>query len=194
MTVLVVLDTNAYLRLAKRIQPFLGKDFGQKRYKLTVLKLVEDEVRRQPRLKSRYPWFTEVPYKNERLAKQVNLSKTERVRVDLTTNSLMQYVAQHVGDFTSGGRSPPSREDCYCLAFGQVRPAIVVTDDIGMHELAKVFEFPIWHGCELLKKMLTAKMIDKDKVREIYAALETNGDMTKTWEEAKVTAFKKVFR
>lgn len=194
MTVLVVLDTNAYLRLAKRIQPFLGKEFGQKRYKLTILKLVEDEVHRQPRLKSHYPWFSEEQYKDERLAKRVNLSKVEKTKVDVTTKSLLQYVARNASDFTRGGRSPPSREDCYCLAFGQVRPAIVVTDDIGMHDLAKVFDLPVWHGYEVLKKMLTAKMVDNDKVREIYAALEANGDMTKTWEEARKTAFKKVFR
>lgn len=194
MTVLVVLDTNAYLRLAKRIQPFLGKEFAQKRYKLTILKLVEDEVHRQPRLKLRYPWFGNDQYKNERLAKRVRLSAQEKAKVDVTTQSLLQYVARHASDFTRGGRSPPSREDCYCLAFGQVRPAIVVTDDIGMHDLAKVFQLPVWHGYELLKKMLTAKMVDNDKVREIYTALETNGDMTKTWEDARTTAFKKVFR
>jgi hypothetical protein len=69
-----------------------------------------------------------------------------------------------------------------------------VTDDIGMHDLAKVFDLPVWHGFELLKKMHTAKMIDNEKVREIYAALEVNGDITKTWEVAKLTVFKKVFR
>ena len=43
---LVLLDTNTYLRLAKRIRPLLGVTFGQKKYVLTVLKDVESEVRR----------------------------------------------------------------------------------------------------------------------------------------------------
>lgn len=43
---LVLLDTNTYLRLAKRIRPLLGVTFGQKKYVLTVLKDVENEVRR----------------------------------------------------------------------------------------------------------------------------------------------------
>ena len=47
---LVLLDTNTYLRLAKRIRPLLGVKFGQKDYVLTVLKDVEDEVRRSPKL------------------------------------------------------------------------------------------------------------------------------------------------
>lgn len=194
MIVPVVLDTNAYLRLAKRIQPFLGKEFAQKSYRLSVLKLVEDEVHRQPRLKLRYPWFDDDQYKDERFATRVKFSGFEKNKVEVTTKSLLQYVARNAGEFTRGGRSPPSYEDCYCLAFGQVRSAIVVTDDIGMHDLANVFDLPVWHGFELLKKMHTAKMIDNEKVREIYAALEVNGDMTKTWEDAKVTLFKKVFR
>ena len=44
------------------------------------------------------------------------------------------------------------------------------------------------------KKMHSTKMIDSEKVRDIYAALEVNGDMTKTWADAKLTVFKKVFR
>ena len=54
---LVLLDTNAYLRLAKRVRPVVGIKFGQKDYVLTIHKTVEDEVRRNPRLKSRYPRF-----------------------------------------------------------------------------------------------------------------------------------------
>lgn len=46
---LVLLDTNAYLRLAKRVRPLLGKKFGQKDYVLTILRDVEDEVQRSPR-------------------------------------------------------------------------------------------------------------------------------------------------
>lgn len=49
------------------------------------------------------------------------------------------------------------------LAFGQVRPAIVATDDLGMHLLADEFKIPIFHCHEVLKKMLTVKMVDKQK-------------------------------
>jgi len=79
------------------------------------------------------------------------------------------------------------------LAFGQIRPAIVVTDDLGMHRLANDFEIAIWHGWELLSKMRTAKIVQSELIREIYAALETNRDLTKTWIDAKHTALAKVF-
>ena len=44
----VLLDTNTYLRLAKRILPAVGREFGQVPYVLVILKAVEDEV--HPRL------------------------------------------------------------------------------------------------------------------------------------------------
>jgi hypothetical protein len=190
---LALLDTNAYLRLAKRIHPLLGIAFGQKQYVLTILKQVEDEVRKNPRLKANYPWFSNADLTAERISKQVRLSAAERQQIEAATSVLRAHVLANAHDYTTLGRSPPSPTDCFLLAFGLVRPAIVVTDDLGMHKLAEVFGIAIWHGHELLKKMLGAKAIDNDLVREIYAALENNGDLPRTWREAKHTAFKKLF-
>ena len=190
---LVLLDTNAYLRLAKRIRPLLGVKFGQKQYVLTVLKQVEDEVFKSPRLQFLYPWFSDTGLNDERMAKQVRLNKKERTHVEVATSVLRAHVLADPLGYTSQGRSPPSPTDCFILAFGQVRPAIVVTDDLGMHKLAKDFEIDIWHGHELLKKMLSAKAITNELVREIFTALESNDDLPRTWKEVKHTAFKKLF-
>ncbi|MEJ0004755.1 MAG: hypothetical protein WDN30_16635 [Pararobbsia sp.] len=75
---LLLLDTNAYLRFAKRIKPLLGVAFGAKKYTLTVLSIVEEEFHRSVRLQERFPWFDDDPLAGERLAKQVRLSATER--------------------------------------------------------------------------------------------------------------------
>lgn len=190
---LVLLDTNAYLRLAKRIRPLLGVEFGQKQYIVTVLKQVEDEVFKSPRLLFLYPWFTDTDLNNERMAKGVRLSKVESSQIQAATSVLHAYVLADPLGYTSQGRSPPSRIDCFILAFGQIRPAIVVTDDLGMHKLAKDFDIDIWHGHDLLKKMLSAKAINNELVREIFTALENNDDLPRTWQEAKHTIFKKQF-
>lgn len=190
---LVLLDTNAYLRLGKRIKPLLGVEFGQKCYVLTILKDVEDEVRRNPRLQFHYPWFDDEDFANERLAKQVRLNKNEKEQIKAATSVLRAYVLENANLYTSHGRSPPSYTDCFCLAFGQIRPAIVATDDLGMHHLANDFDIAIWHGHELLKKMLSAKLIGKALVQEIYDALELNNDLPNAWREVKHTEFKKIF-
>ncbi|MGZ8983567.1 MAG: hypothetical protein ACXW11_06385 [Methylotenera sp.] len=41
--------------------------------------------------------------------------------------------------------------------------------------------------------MLEAQKIDAALVREIYEALENNGDMTKSWNTAKLTVFVDIF-
>lgn len=189
---LVLLDTNTYLRLAKRVRPMLGKRFGDKEYVVTILKDVEDEVRRSSALRFKFPWFDEPELLAERLSAQVRLSAGEKQTIAAAQSILRGTALADVSRYCQGG-SPPSPVDCFVLAFGQIRPAIVVTDDIGMHLLANDFEIPIWHGYELLAKMKTHKMVDNDLVREIYEALERNGDMTASWAKAKHTIFVKVF-
>jgi hypothetical protein len=171
----------------------LGVPFGQKGYVLTILKDVETEVHRNPTLKSKYPWFDGEAVTAERWAKQVRLSAEERAELEAAQSVLHGWVLSDVESYMTNGRSPPSPTDCLILAFGQIRPAIVVTDDLGMHKLAKDFELPIWHGPELLAKMRTAKMITNDQIRNIVGALEVNGDLTRTWAEAKHTILEKVF-
>lgn len=193
MTTLVLLDTNAYLRLAKRIKPLLGEKFGQKEYVLSVLKDVEDEVHRSRRLRFHFPWFDDTELATERLAKRVRLNKDEKQQLQAATSILRAHVLENAAAYISKGRTPPSPTDCYNLAFGQIRPAIVVTDDLGMHQLAKEFDIPVWHGHEMLKKMHSAKLINNDLILEIYEALELNEDLPRTWREVKHVAFKKIF-
>ena len=195
MTTLVLLDTNAYLRLAKRVRPLLGKRFGQKDYILTVLKDVQNEVLRQPRLQFLYPWFdADELLAQERLSNTLRLSKDEKATLDAAASALHGIVQMDPGRFMKHRRSPPSYTDCRVLAFGQIRPAVVVTDDLAMHELATIAEIePLWHGPDLLKRMLTAKLINNDLVRELYSALEVNKDFTSSWIEAKHTTFSRIF-
>ncbi|GAB3500163.1 hypothetical protein GCM10027399_25880 [Curvibacter fontanus] len=193
MTTQVLLDTNTYLRLAKRIRPAVGRQFGQVPYVLVILKAVEDEVHRNARLKFLNPWFDAAEFAEERLAKQVRLTTAEKEDMRLVQDVLLGTVQMDVQQYTSNGRSPPGFTDCWLLAYGQVKGAIVVTDDLGMHTLAAETGLKVWHGYELLAKLLTAKVVDNDLVREIYAALENNQDLTGTWRQAKHTTFKKIF-
>ncbi|WP_294375902.1 DUF4411 family protein [Pseudacidovorax sp.] len=189
----VLLDTNAYLRLAKRVRPAVGIKFGQKQYVLTIHKIVEDEVHRSPRLRERFPWFDGEEFAEERFAKQIRLSAEDKEAVDAAHSILHNWVLEDPGAYITGGRSPPSWTDCWLLALAQVKSAIVVTDDLAIHQLAAEFGLSVWHGFELLSKLVSARVIDNLLIKEIYEALEVNGDLPKAWIDVKHTVFPRVF-
>lgn len=190
----VVLDTNAYLRLAKRVRPLLGIPFGDKQYVLITLKDVEDEVRRNPALLFKFPWFDDQVLAEERLATRIRLSKEEKEGIDVAKSVFYQSVVIDAMRFvTGGGNSPPSQVDCYVLAYAHVRRCIVATDDKSMHMLAKEFGVKVWHGHQLLKMLQSAGKATTDLIKEIYEALETNNDLPATWRAAKHTKFQKIF-
>lgn len=189
----VLLDTNTYLRLAKRIRPAIGRQFGQVPYVVVILKAVEDEVHRNPKLQFKNPWFDEPEFAQERMAKQTRLSAAEKQDMKLVQDVLMGTVQLDIDKYTSHGRSPPGATDCWLLAYGQVKGAIVATDDLGMHTLATEVGLKVWHGFELLAKLKSAKVASNELVRDIYDALERNGDITETWRRAKHEEFVKIF-
>lgn len=193
MTTEVLLDTNTYLRLAKRIRPAVGRQFGQVPYVVVILKAVEEEVRRNPKLRFKNPWFDEPEFALERMAKQTRLSAADKQEMKLVQDVLMGTVQLDVDKYTTHGRSPPGPTDCWLLAYAHVKNAIVVTDDLGMHTLAAEAGLKVWHGFELLAKLKTAKEVDNDLVREIFDALERNGDLTETWRLAKHKEFARIF-
>lgn len=193
MTTEVLLDTNTYLRLAKRIRPAVGREFGQVPYVVVILKAVEEEVHRSAKLLFKNPWFDEPQFAQERMAKQTRLSAADKQEMKLVQDILMGTVQLDIDKYTSYGRSPPGPTDCWLLAYGQVKNAIVVTDDLGMHTLAAEAGLKVWHGFEMLAKLKTAKVVDNDLVREIYDALDRNGDLTDTWRRAKHEVFSRVF-
>lgn len=193
MTTEVLLDTNTYLRLAKRIRPAVGRQFGQVPYVVVILKAVEDEVHRSPKLKFHNPWFDEPEFSQERLAKQKKLTSEDKAAMSLVQSVLLGMVQMEVDRYTSHGRQPPGATDCWLLAHAQVKNAVVVTDDLGMHTLAAEAGLKVWHGFELLAKLKTAKVVNNDLVREIYDALERNGDLTQTWIQARRSEFSRIF-
>lgn len=103
---LVLLDTNAYLRLAKRVRPMLGVGFGQKNYVLTILKDVEEEVHRSGALKFKFPWFDGEDLAAERVAKQVRLSADEKGQLEAAQSVLRGWVLTNPTVYTTAGRSP----------------------------------------------------------------------------------------
>lgn len=123
----VLLDTNAYLRLAKRIRPMLGVAFGPKKYVLTVLQDVETEVHRSAALLFEFPWFDQQVLVAERVAARIRLTEAEKESIEVAAGVLRAAVVEDPMRFMHGSGSPPSPVDCRVLAHGYVRDCIVTT-------------------------------------------------------------------
>jgi hypothetical protein len=52
----ILLDSNAYFRLAQSIRSLLNSPFGEKKYCLYVIKELQAEYEKNSRLKSKFPW------------------------------------------------------------------------------------------------------------------------------------------
>lgn len=172
----------------------LGFNFNPvKQYVLLVLPEVEDEVRRQRRLKELYPWFDEAALVKERGANMPKLSRAEQQKIKHGRKFLLDYVGRNTARFVVKQRSPPGETDCQVLAVAMEKAWCVATDDESIHLLGKEFEVRCFYGFDVLHKLLSASMLTKETIIEIFEALEGNNDLPARWVESKETLFKKVF-
>jgi hypothetical protein len=154
----ILVDTNAYFRLAQSIRPLLKVEFGDEQNCLYVVKELQQEFNRNPRLRNRFPWVGDAEYSENR-ADRLQLSKKERNEIDQT----FEFIFDHARMAYPG----VSRVDVTILAHAYILGIPVVTDDGDMLALANDFEIRTLRVLDLLKLMLGCKHIDMPKVREI---------------------------
>lgn len=76
----ILVDSNAYFRLAQSIHPLLNVVFGKKRYCLYVIKELQDEYRRSPRLKNAFSWVNDPEYVENR-SHLLEIAKEEKPEI-----------------------------------------------------------------------------------------------------------------
>lgn len=156
----ILVDTNAYFRLAQSIRPLLGEEFGAKKYCLYCIKELQDEYNRSPRLKNTFTWVNDPEYVKNRthLLKTTNAEKME-----------IKRAYDFMYDFVRNVHPGVSKIDVRCLAHAEQLGIPVVTDDEKMRIVAEVYEINTYKTLELLKLILDCRYIKIDKVREIAA-------------------------
>ena len=156
----LLLDTNAYLRLARSIHPLLFSEFGEDR---TCLYLIDEFVRefeRSRRLRSKFPWVDEPEYRDNR---DVRLQVGRKQRREIKT------AIDFIGDQADADALGVSEVDLSVLGHAFVLEIGVVTDDTDMRALGATFGIEILNTLSLLKLMVAAGHIDFAKVRQIAA-------------------------
>jgi len=166
----ILLDSNAYFRLALSIHPLLQVCFGEDtQFSLFVLPELDDEYRTSVRLRHKFMWVAEQQYVQDRRAKRYELKGEKQTQALTAFSFLDRYATDHGINL--------SREDLKALAAGFVMDMPVATDDRGMQTVAEAHQIECWNMVKLLKVMVSAGRIDMDKVTEVLEYLEEDNDL-----------------
>ena len=176
----ILLDTNAYLRLAQTIRPLLGKSFGKENFTLYIHKRFDEEISKSPRLKSKFYWVNQNEYVQNR-KKKLQLSNTEKEEIEFAFNFIWEYQ----NEFSLG----LSRVDIYCVATALTLDIPLVTDDKNMIRTCREYDVEVFSTLRLLKLMLEKNFIDFNMINEIVEYWKYENDLPISSNE-----FQKLFR
>jgi len=166
----VLLDSNAYFRLARSIRPLLAKTFGPPPpYSLFVLAELDDEYFNSSRLQHKFEWVNAPEYKTDRQTNQYSCKGKWVKPADNAYSFLKAYANQE------GLNLAP--EDLKALAVGFVRKIPVVSDDGGMCQVASAHSIECWRTLDLMKRMVACGRINVAKVDEILQYLDHENDL-----------------
>ena len=177
----ILIDSNVYFRLAQSIHPLLQVEFGKEKYCLYVIKGLQEEYEKNPRLKNKFSWVNEPEYKKNR-ACGLNISKKSQQEIA----RVHDFIKNHAKYSYPG----LSKVDITALAHAYVLDIPIVTDDSDMLDLAVEFNIKTLKTLELLKLMLDCHRIDITIVRQIAAYLNYGDDKPKSF----TTDYKKLFK
>ena len=175
----ILVDTNAYLRLAKTVRPLLFSSFGEKKYCLYIIPELNDELSNR-RLNSKFPWVNEEEYAENRKHSPM-ISKKQRKSI--------QDSFDHVWDLVQTECPGPSRVDALYIAYAIELGVPVVTDDQDMTALAEAFDVEIMPTLSMLKIMLDCGHVDMKIIDAMVAYWRYMGDRPANLEKDYVRLF-----
>lgn len=187
----ILLDTNAYLRLAKHFQPLLGQNFVEPPEIIQVLSEVDSEISASPRLESKFSWALDSEHKQNRIENLVKLSGKQPTQI-FQTKSVIDGISDSFkssGEYKKHGLTAPSPTDCLVLTYAVVLNLKLVTDDGGLTHLAKELKISTIGSLELLKIMFDSNKITMDQIQSLARYLNYIPDLPGSWRRDGVKLF-----
>lgn len=166
----ILLDSNAYFRLALSIHPLLGKTFGENpEFTLYVLADLDDEYFASSRLQTKFEWVNKTEYRNDRKEKRYTYRGAKRKQVENAFSFLAAYAKEHAISV--------SKVDLKALAVGFARKFPVVSDDAELCEIGRRHDIECWGMLKLLKVMLSYGRINSDNIKALLEYLDYENDL-----------------
>jgi hypothetical protein len=143
----ILLDSNAYFRLAEIIKGLLSMPFGHPpAIQLRILGGTTYEYYYEPRLRSKFSWADKDEHKDERRIGKLVLKAEEKVQIAKTRTFML--------DAARDMNLNCSRFDVECLATARTLEIPLASDDLALCELAEEYDQTTMSTLELLKLML----------------------------------------
>jgi hypothetical protein len=159
----ILLDSNAYLRLANSFHPLLHEPFGKERYALYLIPGFQKEFDKNPRLTNKFGWVNQSEYIENR-KHRIQVSRFQREQKNLIYSYLWPHnISEGLG---------ASRIDVQALAYGDAIEIPVVSDDSQMRELGITFGIEVWSLLDLLKIMYNSKRIELNDIKTLLNYLK----------------------
>jgi hypothetical protein len=154
----ILLDSNAYFRLADNLKTLLSRRFGKKpQYQLCILGGTLREYNFQSRLRSKFYWVDREAHKEDRRHGKLRLSTEQKTAVGNT----MSFMREACRDL----HLTCSSFDIECLACALELGIPLVTDDLDLTSLAAEYDLKPLSTLELLKLMFDSNRIDLREVQ-----------------------------
>jgi hypothetical protein len=179
----ILIDTNAYLRLAKNFSPLLGQGFVIPPEALQVLSEVDTEISASPRLESKFSWALDAEHTKNRNQNLVSPNGKQLTDI-FAAKSVVNGTSDNYrisGDYKKRGLTPPSPTDCLVLTYAYVLNLQLAADDGGMKFLAGQFHINCMGSHELLKLMLDSKTITIQQIQSLARYLDYIKDIPASW-------------
>ncbi len=166
----ILLDTNAYLRLADNLHPLLSRTFGTDPvFELKILGGTIGEYNYQSRLKSKFDWVMSGRHVDDRRRGVLRLNSMGEEAV----NDIWQFILSE-----SHERAPYcSRFDIRCLATAYELGLTLVTDDRPLRLLAKDYEVECLSTLGLLSLMKKHQHVDMEQIQGTVHLWRFNDDL-----------------
>ena len=154
----ILLDSNAYLRLANSFHPLLHEPFGKEPYVLYLIPEFQKEFDKNPRLANKFGWVNQPEYIENR-KHRIRITQSQKKQINIIYSYLWPHnISEGLG---------ASRIDIRALAYGDALEIPVVTDDFDMRELGSTFGIELWSLLDLLKIMHNSERIEIKDIRTL---------------------------
>ncbi len=177
----ILLDSNSYLRLAQTIHPLLHVEFGDKCHCLYVIRELQQEFDRSPRLQTKFHWVNEPEFAQNR-SRSITIPRKTAKEITVAISVIEGEARQR-----DLGASPV---DARALATASVLEVPLVTDDGDMLALAEIFDIKAMKTLELLRLMVDCNHATMEQVISAAGYWRYARDLPKDYDKD----FRRLFR